>query len=176
MKKLKLKGGKSNPDEGKKIAIIKEQIKEAEDFAELAEKAIAGGVKQFIYASSGSVYGIKEELDVTEDLSLVPLSVYNKTKMTAERVLLSYSKFMKTHIIRPATVCGYSSRLRLDVSVNMLTYQALKYKKITVLGGKQIRPNLHIQDMIRIYYHFLKNKNISLLVIVCNNENIKRIR
>ena len=64
-------------------------------------------IKQFIYASSGSVYGIKKEKKVTEDLSLIPISLYNKTKMTAERVLLSYSKFMKTHIIRPATVCGY---------------------------------------------------------------------
>ena len=107
-------------------------------------------IKKFLYASSGSVYGIKTEKKVTEDLSLIPISLYNKTKMTAERVLLSYSKFMKTHIIRPATVCGYSNRLRLDVSVNMLTYQALKYKKITVLGGKLIRPNLHIKDMIRI--------------------------
>ena len=117
-------------------------------------------IKQFIYASSGSVYGIKKERKVTEDLSLLPISLYNKTKMIAERILMSYSKDMKIHIIRPATVCGFSKRLRLDVSVNMLTYQALKFKKITVLGGKQIRPNLHIQDMVRIYYHFLKNKKI----------------
>ena len=117
-------------------------------------------VKQFIYASSGSVYGIKKERKVTENLSLLPISLYNKTKMIAERILMSYSKNMRIHIIRPATVCGYSNRLRLDVSVNMLTYQALKFKKITVLGGKQIRPNLHIQDMVRIYHHFLKNKKI----------------
>lgn len=117
-------------------------------------------IKQFIYASSGSVYGIKKERKVTENLSLLPISLYNKTKMIAERILMSYSKNIKIHIIRPATVCGFSKRLRLDVSVNMLTYQALKFKKITVLGGKQIRPNLHIQDMVRIYYHFLKNKKI----------------
>ena len=117
-------------------------------------------IKQFIYASSGSVYGIKKERKVTENLSLLPISLYNKTKMIAERILMSYSKNMRIHIIRPATVCGYSNRLRLDVSVNMLTYQALKFKKITVLGGKQIRPNLHIQDMVRIYHHFLKNKKI----------------
>lgn len=141
----------------------------------LLELCKQNNVKQFIYASSGSVYGIKTEKKVTEDLSLIPISLYNKTKMTAERVLLSYSKFMKTHIIRPATVCGYSNRLRLDVSVNMLTYQALKYKKITVLGGKQIRPNLHIKDMIRIYYHFLKNKNIPNGCYNAGFENISII-
>ena len=90
------------------------------------------GIKQFIYASSGSVYGIKKEKKVTENLNLVPISTYNKSKMIAERVILSYSdKKFKTHIIRPATVCGISPRMRLDVSVNLLTYQAVKFKKIT---------------------------------------------
>ena len=93
------------------------------------------GVQQFIYASSGSVYGVKDELDVTEDLELVPISVYNKTKMVSERVTLSYKDSIKIHNIRPATVCGWSPRMRLDVSVNMLTFQALKNKKITVFGG-----------------------------------------
>ena len=99
---------------------------------QLAELAIRAGVQQFIYASSGSVYGIKEEEDVTEDLSLVPISIYNKTKMVAERVVLSYSEHLRTHCIRPATVCGCSPRMRLDVSVNMLTFQALENGKITV--------------------------------------------
>mgnify|MGYP001183864824 CR=1 FL=1 len=132
-------------------------------------------IKQFIYASSGSVYGIKKEKKVTEELSLLPISLYNKTKMIAERVLLSYSKDMSIHIVRPATVCGYSKRLRLDVSVNMLTYQALKFKKITVLGGKQIRPNLHIQDMVRIYFHFLKNKKLPSGCYNAGFENISII-
>ena len=82
-------------------------------------------MKQFVYASSGSVYGVKEEPEVTEELSLVPISDYNKTKMVSERVLLSYSDRIRTTIIRPATICGYSPRMRLDLSVNMLTMQAL---------------------------------------------------
>jgi len=127
----------------------------------LIEKAIKYGVNQFIYASSGSVYGIKEEEQVTEDLDLIPISDYNKTKMISERVFLSYSNQINTVIIRPATVCGYSPRMRLDVSVNMLTMQALKNKKITVFGGNQTRPNIHIKDMINVYLHFLKNDTLS---------------
>lgn len=127
---------------------------------QLIDKAIREGVKQFIYASSGSVYGVKEEKNVTEDLSLVPISVYNKTKMIAERVFLSYKDKIQVHCIRPATVCGLSPRMRLDVSVNLLTYQALKNGIITVYGGKQTRPNIHIDDMVDVYLHFLKNPNI----------------
>ena len=124
----------------------------------LIEKSISGGVEKFIYASSGSVYGIKEEEEVTEDLDLVPLSVYNKTKMISERIFLSYKNDIDIFIVRPATVCGWSPRMRLDVSVNMLTYQALKNKKITVLGGNQIRPNININDMVDIYIYMLKNQ------------------
>ena len=102
---------------------------------QLADKAIKDKVDQIIYASSGSVYGVKEEKDVTEDLSLVPISAYNKTKMVSERVLFSYKDLIKIHCIRPATVCGYSPRMRLDVSVNLLTMQALPKKKINVFGG-----------------------------------------
>lgn len=123
----------------------------------LADYAIRAGVKQFLYASSGSVYGIKDEPDVTEDLELIPISVYNKTKMVSERVALSYLNKMKVHNIRPATVCGWSPRMRLDVSVNMLTFQALKNHKITVFGGSQVRPNIHIKDMVRVYDHFIEN-------------------
>jgi nucleoside-diphosphate-sugar epimerase len=122
---------------------------------QLADRAVRFGVKHFLYGSSGSVYGIKDEPQVTEDLSLVPISVYNKTKMVAERVLMSFAGQMQVHCIRPATVCGYSPRMRLDVSVNMLTLQALKDSKITVFGGQQIRPNIHIQDMVDVYRHFL---------------------
>ncbi len=121
----------------------------------LVEKAIANKVPQFIHASSGSVYGVKEEPEVTEDLSLVPISDYNKTKMISERVLLSYQDRIKINIVRPATVCGYSPRMRLDLSVNMLTFQAVANKRITVFGGDQTRPNIHIKDMIRVYHHFL---------------------
>ncbi|NQT66877.1 MAG: SDR family oxidoreductase [Actinobacteria bacterium] len=123
---------------------------------QLVEKAIQNKVKLFIYASSGSVYGVKEEADVTEDLSLVPISDYNKTKMISERVLLSYKDLINILCVRPATVCGYSPRMRLDLSVNMLTFQALSRKKITVFGGSQTRPNIHIKDMVEVYMHFLK--------------------
>ncbi len=124
---------------------------------QLVEKSIRiGNLKQFIFASSGSVYGVKDELDVTEELSLVPISAYNKTKMVAERVLRSYANEIKVHSIRPATVCGLSPRMRLDVAVNLLTFQALDKRKITVLGGEQTRPNIHIKDMVNVYLHFLE--------------------
>ena len=126
---------------------------------QLAEKAISSGVKHIIYASSGSVYGLKTEERVTEDLSLEPISVYNKTKMVAERVFMSYKEQIKVHIVRPATVCGLSPRMRFDVAVNMLTYQALSRGEITVLGGKQTRPNIHIDDIILLYYFLLENRN-----------------
>lgn len=122
----------------------------------LAEWAIRHNAKQFIYASSGSVYGVKEEPQVTEDLSLVPISDYNKAKMVSERVLLSYKDSIVVQCIRPATVCGYSPRMRLDLSVNMLTMQALANKKITVFGGDQIRPNIHIQDITDLVLFFIE--------------------
>jgi len=125
----------------------------------LVEKAIENGVKQFTYASSGSVYGIKNELNVTEDLPLLPITDYNKSKMISERILLSYKDDIKLQIIRPATVCGYSPRMRLDLSVSMLTFQALVNKKITVFGGQQTRPNIHMNDMIRVYLHCLNSAN-----------------
>ena len=121
----------------------------------LVEKAIDSGVKQFIYASSGSVYRVKDEDQVTEELSLIPISDYNKIKMISERVFLSYSDKINLQCIRPATVCGYSPRMRLDLSVNMLTMQALRNKRITVFGGNQTRPNIHIADLVNIYLHFI---------------------
>jgi len=128
---------------------------------QLVEKAIKNKVKQFIYASSGSVYGVKDEPDVTEDLELVPISDYNKTKMISERVLLSYVDRIIVQIIRPATVCGYSPRQRLDVAVNMLTMLALRNGEITVFGGDQTRPNIHMQDIIDIYLHFLEHPELT---------------
>lgn len=121
----------------------------------LVERSIAAGVSQFIYASSGSVYGVKDEPQVTEELSLVPISDYNKTKMISERVLLSYQDQITIQCIRPATVCGVSPRMRFDLSVNMLTMQALTKGRITVFGGEQTRPNITIMDMVNVYRHFL---------------------
>ncbi len=122
---------------------------------QLADRAVRAGVGHFIYASSASVYGIKDEEQVTEDLELKPISEYNKTKMVAERVLLSYAKDMCVQIVRPATVCGYSPRMRLDLSVNMLTMQALSMGKVTVFGGQQTRPNIHIDDITDLYLFLL---------------------
>lgn len=139
---------------------------------QLADRAIRAGVKQFIFASSGSVYGVKDDPQVTEDLELVPISAYNKTKMVAERVLLSYSDAMQIHCIRPATVCGYSPRMRLDVSVNMLTMQALMNGKMTVFGGDQVRPNIHIKDMVNVYRHFLGKHDIPSGCYNAGFENI----
>jgi nucleoside-diphosphate-sugar epimerase len=127
----------------------------------LADNARRRGVKRFIYASSGSVYGVKEEAQVTEDLELEPISEYNKTKMVAERVLLSYADDMVVQIVRPATVCGPSPRMRFDVSVNMLTIQALTNGKITVFGGDQVRPNIHIDDITDLYLFFLDHPEVT---------------
>mgnify|MGYP006161917273 CR=1 FL=1 len=129
---------------------------------QLMELAIKNNVKRIIYASSGSVYGIKKEKKVTEKLSLKPISLYNKVKMVTEKVLLSYKGKMGIFIIRPATVCGFSEKMRYDVTVNALTHSALKKKIITVNGGSQIRPNIHIEDLTNLYIFFLtKNKKFS---------------
>ncbi len=122
---------------------------------QLADRAKRTGVRRFIYASSGSVYGVSDADQVTEDLELFPISEYNKTKMCAERILLSYKDDMAVQIVRPATVCGYSPRMRLDVSVNMLTMQALDRGEITVFGGEQTRPNIHIDDITDLYIFLL---------------------
>ena len=138
----------------------------------LINQAIKFGVKKFIYASSGSVYGLKNEKKVTENLSLVPISDYNKSKMIAERVLMSYQKKIKIFCIRPATVCGYSKNMRLDVSVNMFVHQALQKKIITIFGGNQIRPNIHIVDLCRVFTFFIK-KNLKTGFYNAGFENLK---
>ena len=125
---------------------------------QIMDKIDNSSIDQIVYASSGSVYGVKEEENVTEELSLVPISIYNKTKMVSEKVLLSFKDKFKIHCIRPATVCGLSPRMRLDVSVNMLTFQALKNKVMTIHGGQQVRPNIHISDLTNAIIHFLENK------------------
>ncbi len=118
------------------------------------------GIKKFLNASSGSVYGVKSEPKVTEELELTPISVYNKTKMVAERIVSSYSPYFDVYNIRPATVCGFSPRMRFDVVVNMFVWQAFNRGKITVLGGDQVRPNIHIDDMVRVYEHFLFEREL----------------
>jgi nucleoside-diphosphate-sugar epimerase len=128
---------------------------------QLAEKAVRAGIRNFIYASSGSVYGISKEPKVTESVPLLPLSEYNKTKMCAERILLSYAGEMNIQIVRPATVCGLSPRMRLDVSVNLLTMAALTKNEITVFGGGQVRPNIHIDDITDLYVFLLERPDLS---------------
>ena len=124
----------------------------------IAEHAINNKVKKIIFFSSGSVYGVKKEKRVTENLKLNPISVYNKTKMIAERIFLSYKNQIDIKCLRPATVSGFSKRLRLDLTVNKLTFDAFYKKKIFVDGGKQVRPNIQIQDILRIIDHFCLTK------------------
>lgn len=138
----------------------------------VAEWAIARGIPHFIFASSGSVYGVKEEERVTEDLSLVPISAYNKTKMVAERVLMSYQDHFHLHIIRPATICGVSPRMRFDLTVNLLTLQAVTAGRITVFGGDQVRPNIHVEDIARVYLHFLDQPLIESGLYNAGFENL----
>ena len=137
----------------------------------LIEAALKYKIKKIIYASSGSVYGIKKEKKVHENLDLNPISLYNKVKMVTERVLLSYNKNIDINIVRPGTVCGYSPRMRYDLTVNAMTYSALKTGKISVFGGKQIRPNIHIDDLINLYLMLLK-KNYSNLTVNAGFENL----
>jgi nucleoside-diphosphate-sugar epimerase len=123
----------------------------------LVDIAKRSGVKRFIYASTSSVYGIKEVDNVTEDLALEPLTDYSKYKALAEEYILKQrSPGFVVLILRPATVCGYSPRLRLDLSVNILTNSAVNKGKITVFGGEQKRPNIHIEDMTDLYVKTLE--------------------
>ena len=143
---------------------------------QLADRAVRAGIKHFIFASSGSVYGVKDEPDVTEDLELVPISAYNKTKMVAERALMSYSGDMQVHNIRPATVCGVSPRMRFDVSVNMFAKQGYLDGRMTVFGGNQVRPNIHIDDLVNVYRHFIDNPDLPSGAYNAGFENIEILR
>jgi nucleoside-diphosphate-sugar epimerase len=132
-------------------------------FRPLVRAAKDAGVKRFIYASSSSVYGIKDEPDVTEDLPLVPLTDYSKYKAMCEEVLHEEREpGFVTVTIRPATVCGYAPRLRLDLTVNILTNHAINNGRITVFGGDQLRPNLHIGDMTDLYVRLLDSPDGSV--------------
>ena len=125
-------------------------------FRPLVQAAKNAGVRRFIYASSSSVYGIRDESNVTEDLSLTPLTDYSRFKALCETVLEEEREDgFATLVIRPATVCGYAPRLRLDLTVNILTNHAVNNGRITVFGGSQLRPNIHIDDMVDLYIRCL---------------------
>lgn len=133
-----------NPDLGKSINF--------DAFRPLVRAAKQAGVKRFVYASSSSVYGVKEGVEVTEDLPLEPLTDYSKFKAMCEEVLEEEREpGFTTVTVRPATVCGYAPRQRLDVIVNILTNHAVINRKVRVLGGAQLRPNIHIEDMVDVY-------------------------
>ena len=120
-------------------------------FFNLMESSRINKIKRFIYASSSSVYGVKKEKNVVETSACEPLTDYSKYKLLCEDALLKDKSNFERVIIRPATVCGYSQRLRLDLVVNILTINALINKKIKIFGGKQLRPNINIKDMVRAY-------------------------
>ena len=138
-----------NPDLGRSINY--------DCFRPLVKASKDAGVRRFIYASSSSVYGIKEGLDVTENLALDPLTDYSKFKAMCEDVLEEEREpGFTTVTLRPATVCGYAPRLRLDLTVNILTNHAVNNGRITVFGGEQLRPNLHVEDMTDLYLQLLE--------------------
>jgi nucleoside-diphosphate-sugar epimerase len=141
-----------NPELGRVINL--------ESFPPIVESAKSLGINHFIYASSSSVYGIKSEDKVTEQLSLEPLTDYSKFKAMCEEIILEKNSddFVCT-VLRPATVCGVSPRQRFDLSVNILTNHAISSGKITVFGGSQSRPNLDIRDMARAYLHILQRRD-----------------
>ena len=126
-------------------------------FFPLVEIARESGVKRFIFASTSSVYGVKQEENVTEDLALEPLTDYSKYKALCEEALLERrAPGFVCLILRPATVCGYSPRLRLDLTVNILTNHAVTNRQIKVFGGRQMRPNIHIEDVTDLYVKSLE--------------------
>lgn len=126
-------------------------------FLDLVDVAKKSKVKRFVYASSSSVYGVKEVENVTEDLLLEPLTDYSRYKAMCEEVLMrERAPGFVTLILRPATVCGYSPRLRLDLTVNILTNHAVNNRKIKVFGGGQMRPNIHIEDVTDLYVKSLE--------------------
>jgi nucleoside-diphosphate-sugar epimerase len=126
-------------------------------FEPMVRASVDAGVQRYIYASTSSVYGVSDAPEVTEEHPLVPVSDYNKYKGMSEPDLLKYqSPSFTTVIIRPATVCGYSPRLRLDLTVNILTNHAINRRKVTVFGGAQKRPNIHIEDITDLYVELLE--------------------
>lgn len=144
-----------NPELGKSINF--------DCFRPLVSASKDAGIRRFVYASSSSVYGIKDEMDVTEDLPLVPLTDYSKYKAMCEEVLEAEREpgFVAV-TVRPATVCGYAPRLRLDLTVNILTNHAINNGRITVFGGDQLRPNIHVEDMTDLYLTLLEQPDAAI--------------
>lgn len=144
------------------------------------DACIKKGIKRFIYASSSSVYGVKKEKEVTEDLTLEPITEYARYKVMCEEYLLEHkTKKMDLVILRPAAICGYSPRMRLDLSVNTLTIHALIKKKITVFGGSQERSQINIEDMADLYVNSLSYPsrliNGEIFNVTFGNYTLKRL-
>ena len=161
-----------NPELGKSINL--------DAFRPLVEISKNSGVKRFIYASTSSVYGIKEEKDVHEEMVLEPLTDYSRFKAECEKILAEYqSDDFTTVTIRPATVCGYSPRQRLDVVVNILTNLAYHKREISVFGGDQLRPNIHIADMAEAYMVLLTEPKEKIAGKIFNagyeNQSVKEL-
>ena len=161
-----------NPDLGKSINY--------DAFEPLVSTSVKSKIRKFIYASSSSVYGIKKEKNVTEDMKLEPLTDYSKFKGDCERILNSYSsdEFITT-TIRPSTVCGYAKRQRLDLVVNILTNHAFHNRAIKVFGGEQLRPNIHIDDMVDSYIAILnadhKKINGQIFNVGFKNQSVNEL-
>jgi nucleoside-diphosphate-sugar epimerase len=146
-----------------------------DSFEPVVIAAKKAGVKRFVFASSSSVYGVSDYPDVTEDHPLVPLTLYNKYKGMCEPLLLNHTNENFVGVIfRPATVCGYAPRQRLDLSVNILTNHAVNRRKITVFGGSQLRPNLHVQDYADLCKLMLTapNEKIANQIFNCGFQNL----
>ena len=155
-----------NPELGKSINL--------DAFQPLVEISKNADIQRFIYASTSSVYGIKEEKDVCEEMPLEPLTDYSRFKADCEKILAEYqSEDFTTVTIRPATVCGHSPRQRLDVVVNILTNLAYQKRTISVFGGDQLRPNIHIKDMVAAYMVILEahKKKIAGKIFNAGYEN-----
>jgi len=161
-----------NPTSGKEINL--------NAFRPLVELSKKNSIKKFIYASSSSVYGIKKEKDVNEEMILEPITDYSKFKAECEKILNEYKSndFIVT-TLRPATVCGYSRRQRLDLVVNILSNLAYHKREISVFGGGQLRPNIHIKDMVRAYEFFLQTDKEKINGNVYNvgfeNHSVERL-
>ena len=157
-----------NPKLGKSINL--------DSFEPMIKECLNQKIKLFIYASSSSVYGLKNEKDIHEEISLEPLTDYSKYKAECEKILLKYqSDTFNTVVVRPATVCGYSLRQRMDVVVNILANNAYHKRKIKIFGGEQLRPNIHIDDMVDVYIQIIKSplKKITGQIFNAGYQNLK---
>ena len=161
-----------NPDLGKSINL--------DAFKPLADISINSGIKRFIYASSSSVYGVKNEKNIHEEMLLEPTTDYSRYKVECEKILLEYdNKDFTIVVVRPATVCGYSPRQRLDLVVNILTNLAFHKREIKIFGGNQLRPNIHIKDMVEAYLVLMKTSkdkiNRKIFNIGFENQTVENL-